>query len=127
MSKFRVSVPGNPSDPPYTVTGKNVIKVANWILEGVQQAHHSAPPLLHTFSAWRHFTGPVAVPQYVETDHNRMPVFDFDLRPVSWSVDEFVRQALAAIREKGWRSGSEMPRATNVHIGSHRQLALDGR
>ena len=99
MSKHRVSEPGESNDAPYVVTGKNIIKVANWILKGFQKAHHGRPELLIVFGAWRHFTGPVAVPQYVETDHNRMPVFDFDLRPVSWSVDEFVRQALAAITE----------------------------
>ena len=39
-SNRRVKVPGNPNDAAYPVTGKNVIKVANWILKGIQNAHH---------------------------------------------------------------------------------------
>ena len=93
MSKYRVRVPGTPNDPPYPVTGKNNIRVANWILKGVQKAHHGRPELLHVFGAWTHFTGPVAVPQYVEDAAERkMGDFDFNLRPVLWSVDDFVRQ-----------------------------------
>ena len=101
MSKCRVRVPGDVDDAPHLVTGKNVIRVANWILKGVEKANHGRPELLQNFGAWTHFTGPVAVPQYVEDagDH-RFGDFDFNLRPVSWSVDEFVRQAMAAIKEK---------------------------
>ena len=96
--KCRVIVPGNPDDAPYLVTGKNVIRVANWIFKGIQKAHHGRPELLEVFGAWTPFTGPAAVHQYVDDAGDRkFEDFDFNLRPVSWSVDEFVRQAMAAI------------------------------
>ena len=98
MPRYGVSVPGNPGDPPHPVTGKSVIKVANWILKGVQKAHHGRPELLPHFSAWQHFTGPVAVPQYVEdAGDRRFGDFDFNLRPVLWDVDDFVRLAMSEI------------------------------
>jgi hypothetical protein len=101
MSKCRVRVPGDADDAPHLVTGKNVIKVANWILKGVEKANHGRPDLLQNFGAWTHFTGPVTVPQYVEDagDH-RFGEFDFNLRLVLWSVDDFVKQAMAAIEAK---------------------------
>ena len=101
MSKCKVSVPGNPGDPPHPVTGKSVIKVANWILKGVQKAHHGRPELLRHFSAWQHFTGPVAVPQYVEdAGDRRFGDFDFNLRAVLWDKDDFVRLAMSEIEER---------------------------
>ena len=101
MPKCKVSVPGNPGDPPHPVTGKSVIKVANWILKGVQKAHHGRPELLPHFSAWQHFTGPVAVPQYVEdAGDRRFGDFDFNLRPVLWDVNDFVRFAMSDIEER---------------------------
>ena len=101
MSTCKVSVPGNPGDPPHPVTGTSVSKVANWILKGVQKAHHGRPELLRHFSAWQHFTGPVAVPQYVEdAGDRRFGDFDLTLRPVLWDVDDFVRLALAEIAER---------------------------
>ena len=101
MSKCRVSVPGDANDAPHLVTGKNVIKVANWILKGVEKANHGRPDLLQNFGAWTHLTGLVTVPQYVEDagDH-RFGEFDFNVRLVLWSVDDFVKQAMAAIEEK---------------------------
>jgi hypothetical protein len=99
--KYRVIVPGNPDDAPYRVTEKNVIRVANWILKGIQKAHHGRPELLEVFGAWTPFTGPAAVPQYLDdAGDRRFGDFDFNLRPVLWSVDDFVRQAMAAIKEK---------------------------
>ena len=100
-----VSVPGDPGDEPYPISGKNVMKVANWILKGVQKAHHEQTSLLETFHAWRHFTTPVVVPQYVEKeDDARFGYFDFDLRPVLWDVKDFAQQALAKLREKACAS-----------------------
>ena len=99
--KTNVSVPGNREDAPFPVTGMNNLRVANWILKGVQKAHHGRPELLQVFSTWRHFPGPAAVPQYVEdAADRRFGDFNLDLRKVWWSVDEFVQQAMAAIREK---------------------------
>ena len=100
-SKQHVSVPGLPSDPPFPVKGKSLMKVGNWILKGVQKAHHGQPELLQTFSAWRHFTGPVVLPQYVQNVHDHtIGDFDFNLRQVKWSVDDFVRQAMADMRKR---------------------------
>ena len=98
--KSSVSVPGNRDDAPFPVTGKNNLRVANWILKGVQKAHHGWPELLDVFCKWKHFPGPVAVPQYVEDAvDRRFGGFNLDLRKVWWSVDEFVQQAMGAIRD----------------------------
>ena len=97
--KTSVRVPdGRPGDGPHLITGKDVLKVGNWILKGVAKAHHGKPEYLNIFCAWRHFHGAVTVPQYVEDAGDaRFGDFSFTLRQVSWQVDDFVRIAMAAI------------------------------
>ena len=71
-----VNVPGGPNQPPYAVTGKSLAKVANWILKGVQQAHHGHPELFPYFRAWVNLPDRVVVPQYQENaDDAKFGVF----------------------------------------------------
>ena len=98
-----VNVPGGPNQPPYPVTGKSLAKVANWILKGVQQAHHGHPELFPYFRAWVNLPDRVVVPQYQENaDDARSGVFKIgkEKRDVLWSLHDFVQLAMAKIHER---------------------------
>ena len=99
-NKSYVHVPGARDDPPLAVTDKDIIKVANWILKGVQKAYHGQDHLLQHFCAWKHFPPQVVVPQYQEWGCGTLGDFNMELRKVLWSVDEFVGQAIEEIVRK---------------------------
>ena len=103
----KITVPGGLNDPPFEVTGYNLLTVANWILKGVQKAHHVYPfrrQLLQHFCRWNRFPAHVVVPQYQvpPLPHRRgfgdfNGEFNMELRKVCWSRDDFVRLCMKKI------------------------------
>ena len=122
----QVTVPrGSESDQPaYKVEGKNVLKVANWILKGVSKVLHGSPEI------WmKHFPVElgrpldcfVDLPQYVENaEDHRYGTFDPQLRRVIWDRDAFCK----AFVNKGPALGPERditPEPNSLEVATDNQ------
>ena len=95
MGRRNIIVPGSIEDGPWPVpNGTKVITVANWIIKGTRQAHHTKPELLEHFCAWVPFPKQLIIPQYDEIpDDTLLGGFNWGLRPVLWSTDHFIDKA----------------------------------
>ena len=95
--KTQVTVPrGSESEQPaYKVEGKNVLKVANWILKGVSKVHHGCPELwMKNFpiTLGSPLDCLLDLPQYVDDPGDRrFGTFDPELRRVIWDRDAFCK------------------------------------